>query len=101
MHAQNLVVLAANVAYWTDRVRDWLRHRRWDVALLSEVHFHPKNLKQNVQALLDEKYIPTVQLLRYQRIALAIPTEGLWLYAANICRALPWRRTSPSPDTVA
>ena len=75
MHAQNLVVLAANVNYWTPRAQDWLRRRRWDVALISDVHFHPHSLKKNVQALIDESYIPTFQRLNCRRAAPTIPTE--------------------------
>ena len=54
-----IVVLAANVTYWTTKVRDWLRHRNWHVALLTEVHWHPDSLHGHIKELLHDNFIPT------------------------------------------
>ena len=53
-----MVILAANITYWSKKATDWVFGRKWDIALLAEVHFHPSALDTTIKALLG-RFVPT------------------------------------------
>ena len=96
-----MVVLAANVTYWTSKVRDWLRQRYWHVALLTEVHWHPSNLHGHIKELLHDKFIPTFSTPRLSDDSPAHTYGGSLVLRRKHIQGSPLAEDRPFPRHMA
>ena len=90
-------ILAANVTNWSPKARWYLNQRRWDVALLAEVHLHPKLLKTSLQTEIRAGRTPSFSKPLISADNSAFTWGGAMVLRSNHTQGGPLQRDAPFP----